>query len=654
MSFAINLLYSVTKYLQHTFCSFPQNIFFFTLNTHEQFSQLYTLVPLMKRYCVLFFLLVIPAFLFAQKIRYDVSFPNLAHHEANIAITLSDNKKDTTVFRMSRSSPGRYATHEFGKNVYHVSATDKNGNALAVDRFKTDEYAIIGKQDVIKLNYTLYGNHADGTYADIDPSAVLMNIPASFMWVKDCDHASIELKFHVPNNLSWTIATQMQPTSDPTLFTAPGLQYFMDCPVLMGDLTWRKWNVKNADGKSAAIRLAFNGYASDAELDAFTDKLKRIILEQQAVFGELPAYDYGTYTFLASVTPYVIGDGMEHRNSTMITTPGMLNSSGRYLSTFSHEFFHSWNVERIRPASIEPFDFTQSNISDALWFAEGFTQYYGLLTLIRAGYKSLADFSNDISGWVQAKSYSPAGKTNSPVEMSRAAVYADAGSSIDRNNRSNSFISYYSYGAAIALALDLELRAKFGTTLDVYMQQVWQKFGKPAIPYQLRDLQQVLTGISNKDFAHSFFENYIYGCKPIDYEALLQPAGFMFIPADPSEPWIGNVAITETTGGIEIAGNSIIGSPLYNAGIDIGDQLKSIDGQDFTTQREMMQILGRHRPGEKLSISFIHRGVLQRSTIEIGVNEVPSFFPGELMNKPATAEMLRFRNQWLGSGLSSK
>jgi predicted metalloprotease with PDZ domain len=123
--------------------------------------------------------------LFAQRISYDVSFPNLAHHEARIALTVSEASQKELTFRMSRSSPGRYATHEYGKNVYDVIAEDKSGKAMPVQRLDGDVYRVSGINGSVKISYTLYANHADGTYAGIDLASIHLNMPATFMWVKE-------------------------------------------------------------------------------------------------------------------------------------------------------------------------------------------------------------------------------------------------------------------------------------------------------------------------------------------------------------------------------------------------------------------------------------------------------------------------------------
>src|SRR6201992_1575782 len=255
----------------------------------------------------------------AQRVSYIVSSPNLAHHEAQIELIVSDIPTRTAVFRMSRSSPGRYATHEFGKNVYDVVAFDGQGKPLTVNRIDGDVYEVPRHSGYVRLQYTLYGNYADGTYVGLDPDDVHFNMPGAFMWMKGLDALPITIHFNVPTEWHWTVATQLQPTGDSLTFQARNFQYFMDCPTKIGPLRYRKWDVKNPDGKVYNFRIALDAGGDDTTFTIFSEKVQRIVRQAQAVFGETPAYDYGTYTFLASYSPYYRGAGMEHRNSTMIS-----------------------------------------------------------------------------------------------------------------------------------------------------------------------------------------------------------------------------------------------------------------------------------------------------------------------------------------------
>ena len=586
----------------------------------------------------------------AQRVSYIVSFPNLAHHEAQIELIVSDIPSRTAVFRMSRSSPGRYATHEFGKNIYDVAAFDQNNRPLAINRIDGDVYEVPHPSGgYVRLKYTLYGNYADGTYVGLDPSGVHLNMPGAFMWMKGVDNVPITIHFNVPEEWHWTVATQLQPTNDPWTYLARGLQYFMDCPVKIGNLKYRNWTVKNPDGKVYAFRIALDGAADSADFTQFSEKVQRIVRQEQAVYGEVPAYDYGAYTFLASINPYVHGDGMEHRNSTMISVPAAFHGEERFLDVFAHEFFHCWNVKRIRPRTLEPFNFEKSDMSFELWFAEGFTQYYGGLLVLRSGVGKDTDYvKRTVGSLINTKMNTPGARLYSPVEASEMAVFTDAGVAVDKTNYPNFFTSYYPYGGAIALALDLQLRGQFHKTLDDLMQAAWKKFGKPEIPYNVSGLEEVLAGVTgDKKFAKDFFEKYIYGHEPIDYNFLLAPAGFRLKKADGGKAWVGYGRFTEKEGLI-LETNTLRGSPLYEAGLDVDDKILAVDNQDTRTLADLNTVLEKSHPGATVSIRYLHRNEERTGKILLQENPAVVVETFETAGLPLTPEMVRFRQQWLG------
>src|SRR5699024_3277376 len=152
-----------------------------------------------------------------------------------------------------------------------------------------------------------------------------------------------------------------------------------------------------------------------------------------AIYKEPADYDYGSYTFIADYLPQANGAGMEHPNSTILTTPRRLARDGwtRNISTLSQDFLPRWNVERVRPKSLEPFDFMEANMSDALWFAEGFTSYYDDLTIRRAGLTSNKEYAADWAGTLNYVLNSPGNSYYNPIEMSRQAPFVDAATSVD-------------------------------------------------------------------------------------------------------------------------------------------------------------------------------------------------------------------------------
>jgi len=439
---------------------------------------------------------------------YNISFENAVHHEAQVSIEFTNLENKVLELRMSRTSPGRYALHEFAKNVYALKAVDSKGNELVVTRPSPYQWNVANHDGKVTVSYILYANRGGGTYAQVDETHAHLNIPATFMYAPAYDKRPIKVTFNVRNDLGWKVATQLKKVEKNTYF-APDLHYFMDSPTEISNHDVRSFKVLDK-GKEQTVKFVLHHQGTEEELDRYFEGVKKVVLQQKAVYGELPDFDFGEYTFLACYIPNASGDGMEHRNSTILTSTRSLASGGmqRNMGTVSHEFFHAWNVERIRPKSLEPFDYTETNMSGELWFAEGFTSYYTNLILCRAGLLSQKDYIKGLARGLNYVWNSPARAYFNPIEMSYQAPFVDAARSVDPVNRENTFISYYTYGSVLGLALDLSLRNLEGDkNLDDFMKRVWKKYGKPEIPYTVRDLQDALSTYAGADFGANFFKN---------------------------------------------------------------------------------------------------------------------------------------------------
>jgi predicted metalloprotease with PDZ domain len=599
-----------------------------------------------------------------KAIYYAISFPNAVHHEAEIVMTIPNAPVGTIKMRMSRSSAGRYATHEFGKNVYNVKAFNVDGTALAVKQIEGDVWEIPDHGDVVKVSYTLYGNHTDGTYASIDASHAHLNMPATIMWVVGQDARPLKFEFGDVDKYGWKIATQLK-HEDGNVYSAPGLQYEMDSPTELSKFNATSWEVANPDGKKQRINLSVHSDDDQQTIENFGKQVKKVVAEEQAVFGELPVYDYGEYTFLDDVYPSNSGDGMEHRNSTCIVQPiGKVGGNEvRLLGTFAHEYFHSWNVKRIRPKPLEPFNFEHADMSSELWFAEGFTQYYGEMLLVRAGFTTSEDFTRSLSGFVNAMTTAPGALKYSATQSSREAVFTDAGVSIDPNNYVNTFTSYYTYGGAIALALELRLREEFNLTLDDYMHQVWLDRGKVMKPYVVADLQVELAKLTkNLKFAKDFFDKYITGIDKNNYADLLTKAGYLVQKSQPGKAWLGQLgagfggrgragaARPATTGeGFAIPANTVIGTPIYKAGIDVADVILKVDGKDIKDADGINEIVAAKKPGDKIAVTYKNRTGLHDTEITLEESPAVEVVSFEKAGKSLSKDQETFRTAWLSS-----
>jgi predicted metalloprotease with PDZ domain len=594
-------------------------------------------------------------------ISYSVSFPNVVHHEAEIVMTIPQVPAGPLKVRMSRSSPGRYATHEFGKNIYNVKATDGSNKPLVLNQLEGDVYQVPTHGATVKISYTLFGNWTDGTYTSIEPSHAHLMMPASFMWAYGMDTRPVKFTFNDLDKNGWKVATQLKPEGN-NVYSAPNLQYMMDSPVELSAYKEVKWTVKNTDGKDEIIKLSTHSDDDQSIIEGFAEKVKKVVLEEKAVFGELPTYDYGTYVFLHDVHPSTAGDGMEHRNSTVIVQPidKVAGNEVRLLGTFSHEYFHSWNVERIRPKTLEPFNFEHANMSNELWCAEGFTQYYGELVLTRAGFDTPEEYTRTIAGLVNSVLNTPGAKYYTPVQASRYAVFADAGVSVDQLNSGNIFTSYYLYGGATALALDLRLRSEFNLTLDDFMRQLWLTHGKPEKPYTVADLQAVLAKVTNPAFAADFFKRYINGTEKNDYQQLLAKAGFILRKAQAGKAWIGRIGAvprrgtsgqTNTTAGatgIPVTSPTTKDTPLYKAGIDAGDLILKADGTAVDAAALTAAVAAKN-PGDKISLTYKNRTGEHETTLTLEENPTLEVVTFEKAGRELTKQQQDFRNSWLSS-----
>ena len=556
--------------------------------------------------------------------------------------------------RMSRSSPGRYAVHDFAKNVYDVQAAGADRRPLRVVRTDPEAWRVADHGGAATIQYKVFGDTLDGTYLAIDSTHAHINMPAAVMWAKGLDDRPASLRFEPPVGENWQIATQLHPGPSALEFTAPNLQYLMDSPVEFGPVVIRQFTVDRQP-----IRLAIHHGGSLDEVEGYVRDVERIVRKQRDIFGEFPRYEPGHYTFLADYLPYAGDDGMEHRNSTVLTSTSTIRT-GRLalLSGVAHEFFHGWNVERIRPRSLEPFNFERANMSGELWLAEGFTQYYGTLTMARAGLLDFEAFLGGMSGLLAAV-VDPAHLVRSAEEMSQMAAFTDRGSPRDRTNWPQTVISYYSFGGAIAFALDLTLRGRSDgqKTLDDFMRAMWRVHGAPGgaregyvdRPYSMVDAEARLAEVSgDAAFAREFFARFIQGRELADYSDLVQRAGLLLRRSAPGRAWVGEVRFDDRSGTVRVASPPPFGSPVYAAGLDVGDEIRQIDGMRIRSFADVTTVVARRRPGDRIAVVFADRSGRQRTSTII-LSEDPAFelVPVERAGGALTAAQRTFREHWV-------
>ena len=597
----------------------------------------------------------------ASPIRYRLTFPEPQHRWMQVEASFGELGPAPLELRMSRSSPGRYSLHDFAKNVYDVHAFASDGRELTTTRPDPDGWNVGGHDGSVSVKYKVFGDRVDGTYLAVDTTHAHINMPAAIMWARGLDDRPASVTFEQPAGMNWQAATQLHSGSTPFEFTAPNLQYLMDSPTEFGPVSIRQFSVG-----AQRFRFAVHHTGTDAELDAYVKDVEKIVRQEGAIYGEYPKYEPGSYTFLVDYLPYanqdaIDDDAMEHRNSTIITSWGSLRSSrSQLLDAVAHEFFHSWNVERIRPRSLEPFDFDRANVSGELWLAEGFTQYFGSLVLGRAGLVDLPSTAAAMADMIASVVLNPAHLVRSAEEMSRMAPFTDGGRPLDRTNWSNTVISYYPFGGAIALALDLTLRERSGqrVTLDDYMRAMWRVHGKPGgsregyvdHPYTMADAEARLAEVSgDRAFARDFFARYIQGHDVADYTALLSRAGLVLRKQNAGSAWWGNVRLELRNGVASVAAPLAVDAPAYAAGLDQDDEVRQLDGDPIGSSDAVSAVLRRHRPGDRVALVFVDRtGAVKKATIILAEDPSLELVPIESAGGLLTPAQKTFRDRWLG------
>lgn len=572
-----------------------------------------------------------------QAVLYTISFENANHHLADVSVTFPETDSDSLYIRMSRSSPGRYALHEFAKNVNNVSAINQQGDTLVVLRKDPHQWVIPNPKGATTVNYTLFGNRGDGTYAQIDLSHAHLNIPATFMYAEAFFDNSVEVTFVPRKDLNWKIATQL-PLKEGTTYTAPNFQYFFDSPTELSNFKKRSFTI-DSKGKPYTIEFVLHDHSSKELLDAYFEQVKQIVLTQVDVYKDLPEFDYQKYTFIACYVNHVSGDGMEHRNSTILTDREGLEDGGmeNNIGTVAHEFFHAWNVERLRPKELEPFDYSEANMTGTLWYAEGFTSYYTNLTLRRAGIIDPEEYVKRLNGTFNYVWNSPARAFYNPIEMSYQAPFVDAATAVDQIDHGNTFISYYSYGSMLGLALDLSLRQK-GLTLDDFMRKMWEAQGQSEEPYIIDDLHFNLSLYAGKDFADHYFNNYIYNGKMPDFKTLFESVGITMEQQD-EKPYAG-IRLKQN----QISSYPFIGSPAYTSGLTKGDLILAINDSELDQDSNLDELLSNYKVGESLKIRYKRFG--EEQSTQLVLESDPAY--KITLDARAKRRVEKHRDSWLG------
>jgi len=533
------------------------------------------------------------------KISYTILMPQPASHLFEVRVDVDGlADADHVDFQMPRWSPGRYAVFDFAKNVQEASALgscDKGercgSKSYAVERLDTQTWRVgTHGSDKLSFSYGVFGDDLSGTFSQLDERHANFNGGSVFVYVVGHKQDPVSLNVGAPEG--WKVINGYSTRDDQRVFQFPNYDVMIDAPTeIAPDFTVQSFEV---EGKRYRVVVHSLGPEGNNR-DELVRGVEKIVRAEVATMG-LP--DFDQYTFIFHFAPGERrGDGMEHLNSTQIVETGALAERRTLEFAFdsaAHEFFHVWNVKRLRPVGLGPWDFTKPVITRGLWIAEGFTNYYGKLSQERAGLwtseRLLDSYARNITGTENA----PGTRLMSAVDSSLLAPFLDRGSNDQRTNLENTSISYYPKGETLGLVLDLLIRGRSHgrASLDDVMRRAYEEFylKSPNDSYYLRgraytveDFERVASDVAGFDLS-DFFRLHAYGVVPPPYEEALAYVGLRFARTQERRPTNAGLMVVADDTPRRRARVSVVqsSSPADSSGIKAGDVLVSIGGKDVT------------------------------------------------------------------------
>lgn len=544
-------------------------------------------------------------------IEYEVRMPEPQTHYFEVTVTVTGLHQQTVDFVMPVWTPGSYLIRDYARHVTTFSATDSQGTTLPVRKTNKTTWRVEsrGARQII-AHYRVYAFDENMRESYLDESHAYINGPSLFVYVDGYLDRPVRLRIHPAPGWD-TISTGLDPVpGEKWVFEAPNYDVLVDCPIEIGQHPVYEFTVRGVPH-----RIAIYGVGNYDPQRLMADA-RRIIEAAEALFGELP---YRHYTFIVHLTSSG-GGGIEHANSASLSYPrwgfSPESSYRRWLSLVAHEFFHLWNVKRIRPIELGPFDYTRETPTRMLWVAEGFTSYYADRLLLRAGFIGPGRYLERLAQAIAELQNRPGRFIQSVAEASFDAwikFYRP-----DENSR-NTTVSYYNKGKILAALLDLEIRYRTdgARSLDDVMRYLYTEFYKKRnTGYTEEDFRHVCEAVAGSDL-REFFEQYVYGTTEIDYDRFLHHAGLRLerTEIDERRGYLGIRLRNEN--GRAVVASVVANTPAYQYGVYVGDEILAIDGWRVNFDN-YAQRLGAKKPGESVVLTINRKGMVRTLDVVLG------------------------------------
>ncbi|HIK04995.1 MAG TPA: M61 family metallopeptidase [Trichormus sp. M33_DOE_039] len=574
-------------------------------------------------------------------IHYQVAMPQPETHLFEVRLQIVNHKSSILDLKMPVWTPGSYLVREYAKNLQDFTAFA--GDKPLSWRKVSKNHWQINKDDVsseVTVSYRIFANELSVRTNHLDATHGYFNGAALFLRLLGTDNLPISVTV-LPPYPQWQVTTALPKIKEQfNTFYASDFDTLVDSPFEIGDHQLYNFEVL---GKPHELAIWGQG---NFQVQPLISDIQKIVQVEAQMFGGLP---YDRYLFLVHLFAQAYG-GLEHKNccSLIYQRFGFRTQDKyeRFIQLVAHEFFHLWNVKRIRPKALEVFNYDQESYTPSLWFCEGTTSYYDLIIPLRAGIYEVKTYLNYWSKEISRFLTTPGRKVQSLSESS-----FDAWIKLYRPdaNSGNSQISYYLKGEMVSLLLDLLIRARHHNrrSLDDVMRQMWHEFGEPEIGYTPQQLQAVIESVAELDLT-DFFKRYIDGTDELPFDQYLEPFGLHLVTEKEDEPYLGMKVNTEN--GREIIKFVETASPAQLAGIDAGDELLAIAGIKVTAH-QLSDRLKDYQPHDTIQVTIFHQDELRTVSLTLGQPRPVKYQVVPIKN-PNPIQQENFAG-WLGTQLST-